>query len=375
MKGESAVKNQRASRRQWGAIAGRLALTATAAVLVVTAPFDWVSLGRTATLLAAGMQQPKNAAAVLGSRLTQVGTANGAPSLLAPPPSAKPDSTEWQGDDDTTEDIPVVSIVPPKENGTGGKVLERTLTDGERLPCGIATRNSSGRAVSVATAFDTKLNAHFTDTDAPQVLIVHTHTTEQYMRYDAGYYNASDRERTKNGGWSVVAAGEALKATLAAHGINAIHDTTVHDSPQYSGAYTRCAKTVQAYLDKYPSIQVVLDLHRDALTEGATGIVKPTVKINGKKAAQMMIITGVLSTDALPNPHWEQNLALAVRCQKNLSAKHDGLMRPLYTVGSRYNQHLHPGYLLVEIGGEGNTVAEAVYSAQLLGKTLVDVLK
>ena len=120
---------------------------------------------------------------------------------------------------------------------------------------------------------------------------------------------------------------------------------------------------------------MVLDLHRDALMEGQTGLVKPTVTVGGKKAAQMMIIAGVLSTDALPNPHWQQNLALAAQWQKALSSQYDGLMRPLSTVGSRYNQHLHAGYLLVEVGSEGNTVAEAEYSGELLGKTLADLLK
>ena len=228
--------------------------------------------------------------------------------------------------------------------------------------------------MDIAAALTTKLTPKFTDTDAPQVLIVHTHTTEAYMPYDAGYYNARDRERTTDHARNVCAVGDALVETLTANGIAAIHDTTVHDAP-YSGAYNRSAKTVQSYLEKYPSIQVVLDLHRDALMEGQTGLVKPTVTIDGKKAAQMMIIAGALSTDALPNPHWQQNLALAAKWQKLLTARYDGLMRPLSTVGSRYNQHLHAGYLLVEVGSEGNTVAEAEYSGELLGKTLAELLK
>ena len=109
--------------------------------------------------------------------------------------------------------------------------------------------------------------------------------------------------------------------------------------------------------------------------EGTNGLVKPTVTIDGKKAAQMMIIAGVVGTEALPNPHWEQNLAFAAQWQKLLTERYDGLMRPLSTVGSRYNQHLHAGYLLVEVGSEGNTVDEAVYSAQLLGTTLAELLK
>ena len=346
---------------------------AIAAVAAVSAlPFDWEKMGRTATLLAAGLQQPHNAVQVLGERLAENETAPldimDAPQYIAP--NAE-DHTAILPSDETTS-LPVVAV--PKQDGSGGKVYTRKLDTGDTRQNGIALRNNSGKSVDIAAALSTKLTPKFTNTDAPQVLIIHTHTTEGYMTYDAGYYNAADRERNTDHSRNVCAVGDAVVKALAAHGINAIHDTTVHDSP-YSGAYTRSAKTVQSILDKHPTIQVVLDLHRDALMEGSSGLVKPTVTINGKKAAQMMIIAGVLSTNALPNTHWEQNLALAAKWQKVLTENYDGLMRPLYTVGSRYNQHLHAGYLLVEVGSEGNTVEEAVYSGEILGKTLAELLK
>ena len=127
-------------------------------------------------------------------------------------------------------------------------------------------------------------------------------------------------------------------------------------------------------MEKYPSIKVVLDIHRDAILRGDTTLVKPTVEVNGRKAAQVMIIAGVVSTEALPHPEWQQNLTLAARWQQRMDAACPGVMRPLYTVASRYNQHLSPGYLLVEVGSEGNTVAEVTYSGQLLGKTLAELL-
>ncbi len=346
---------------------------ALAAVAVVSAlPLDWARLGRSATLLAAGLQQPHNAAQVLGERLSASDTVQS--QAVVAPPSTTPNAEDHTAALPPVEDNTVPAVTPPKENGSGGKVYERKLDTGDTREHGIAIRNSSGKLVNIAAALSAKLKPAFTDTDAPQVLIIHTHTTEGYMTYAAGYYNAADRERTTNHARNVCAVGDAMVKTLAAHGITTIHDTTVHDSP-YSGAYTRSAKTVQKYLEKYPSVQVVLDLHRDALMEGANGLVKPTVTIDGKKAAQMMIIAGALSTDALPNPHTAQNLALAAQWQKALTDRYDGLMRPLSTVGSRYNQHLHAGYLLVEVGSEGNTVAEAVYSGEILGKTLAELLK
>ncbi len=353
------------------ATVARVGAALAAVAIVSSLPFDWVRVGQTATLLAAGLQQPHNAAQVLGERL---GTDTAPSETGTAPPSTTPPADDHTAVQPPTEDTSVPAVTAPKADGSGGKVYERKLDTGDTREHGIAIRNSSGKLVDITAALSTKLKPAFTDTDAPQVLIIHTHTTEGYMTYDAGYYNAADRDRTTDHTRNVCAVGNALVKTLAAHSITAIHDTTVHDSP-YSGAYTRSAKTVQGYLDKYPSIQVVLDLHRDALMEGKTGLVKPTVTIDGKKAAQMMIIAGALSTDALPNPHTSQNLALAAQWQKALTSRYDGLMRPLSTVGSRYNQHLHAGYLLVEVGSEGNTVAEAVYSGELLGKTLAELLK
>ena len=205
------------------------------------------------------------------------------------------------------------------------------------------------------------------------MLIVHTHTTESYMTYDAGYCNPSDRARTRDHKKNVCAVGEAVRLTLAEEGIAAIHDTTVHDSPVYSGAYSRSAATARAYLEKYPTIRVVLDLHRDAVMEG-DAVVKPTATVNGRKAAQMMLITGVVSTDALPHPQWQDNLTLSTRLHQALCGVSPDLMRPLNTVASRYNQHLSAGWLLVEMGAEGNTVAEAVYAGQILGRTLATLL-
>ena len=372
------MRKLRLPLRRLPGIAVRLTAVGAAIALLTAAPVNWTKMGRAATLLAAGLQQPQNAAQILGDSLVQNDADEGLSQAVIAPSASDSTALDAGKSDvasDPPEDLPAVSITPPKQDGSGGKVIERKIDVGDAPPNSIASRNSSGRAVDIAAALKTALTPRFTDTDEPQVLVIHTHTTEQYMRYDAGYYNAADRERTTDVTRSVCAAGDALVKTLASHGVVAIHDKTVHDSPQYSGAYTRSAKTVQRYLDEHPSIQVVLDLHRDALTEGASGIVKPTVTVNGKKAAQMMIIAGVVSTDALPNPHTKQNLALAAQWQKALAENYDGLMRPLSTVGSRYNQHLHVGYLLVEIGGEGNTVAEAVYSAQLLGKTLAELLK
>ena len=348
-------------------------LAATAAVAVTVAlPLNWGQVARALTLVSAGLRQPEQAAAVLGAHLTT----ETEPTVQIIQLPDKTNKSPTQKPQPTTPVYPTaLSITPPGADGSGGKIYEKKMTTGDTLLTGIATLNRSGTSVDIAAALKRALSQRWQQTDAPQVLLIHTHTTEGYMLYDAGYYNAADRARTKDEQRNVCAVGEAVKAALTAQGITALHDTTIHDSPQYSGAYTRSAKTVQTYLKKYPTIQIVLDLHRDAIMEGDSGLVKPTVTIDGRKAAQMMLIAGVVSTKNLPHKHWEQNLTLATRWQKALTDAYPGIMRPLNTVASRYNQHLSPGYLLVEVGSEGNTLDEAVYSGYLLGKTLAELLR
>ena len=357
----------------------RATAAAAAVVLLLAAPLDWGQVSRTLTVLAAGMRRPAGAAVLLEERLHATERAPAANALQTPPStteppsdSAAPPKTEEANKPVSAPAVP--TIAPPKEDGSGGKIHERKMNTGDRLPISIATLNRSGTSVDVAAALKRELPIQWADTAEPQVLLIHTHTTEGYMLYDAGYYNADDRARTQDKSRNVCAVGEAVKRVLEQAGIGVIHDTTVHDDPQYTGAYTRSAETVKKNLEKYPSIQVVLDLHRDAVMEGESGLVKPTVTVNGKKAAQMMLLAGVVSTKVLPHNNWEKNLTFAARLQQALDKGCPDLMRPLNLMASRYNQQLSTGYLLVEVGSEGNTLEEAVYSGELLGKTLAELL-
>ena len=166
-----------------------------------------------------------------------------------------------------------------------------------------------------------------------------------------------------------------VAAQLQAAGIGVVHDKTVHDSPQYTGAYDRSKATVLKNLEAYPTIQVVLDIHRDSIQRDASSKVKPTAEIGGKKAAQMMIVMGMMNTASVPHPDWQENLSLAVRLQQELHTRYEGVMRPISLVGNaRYNQQLTHGSILVEMGSEANTLEEAMVSGQMLGRALVKVL-
>ena len=134
------------------------------------------------------------------------------------------------------------------------------------------------------------------------------------------------------------------------------------------GSYERSNATVRRYLEQYPSIKVVLDVHRDAIErEGAR--VAPAALINGEKAAQVMLICGCDKGGNLPN--YRRNLAFAGAWQATMEGMFPGLTRPVLFDYRYYNQDLTTGSLLIEMGGHGNTLAQALASARLVGQSLV----
>lgn len=378
--GDSMKKSMPHKQKRYLLLRSGAVLLAAAGILAL--PVDWCRLGKTAAVMAAGLQHPSSLCTLLEAQLQ---TPSSSVQTVVPPAAGNNPPTAFErpggGEIRPGEPQPPAAalpaythISPPGENGTGGKIYEQKMGTGDKLYNGIATTNRSGISVDVKGAVKRPLPFTFAKTADPQVLILHTHTTEQYMTYDSGYYNKEDIRRSQDHKKNVCAVGEAIRLTLEAHGIHAIHDTTVHDDPVYTGSYGRSAATAEKYLKKYPSIRVVLDVHRDSIMKSDKEVIKPTVTVNGKKAAQMMLVMGVVDSKELPHPQCEKNLTLAAHMQKELGKVHEDLMRPLNMVASRYNQHLHPGWMLLETGAEGNTVEEAVYAGQLFGQTLAGVL-
>ncbi len=326
-------------------------------------------LGTRALLWIAGLQQPQVGFAYLKDTLTHANS-----------PSSPKKETDSYMDDDKQEQMPFdepvkETFIIPAEKGNGGKISEQQLTSGSTFVNGIAIRNrSENQALSLEIEANIAPNLIIKDTDAPQVLIVHTHTTETYMPYYAGYYNDGDSPRSTDEALNVCAVGKAITAQLQAAGIGVIHDTAVHDYPRYTGAYTRSADTVAKNLEKYPSIKVILDVHRDGIMSDETTKVKPTAVVNGKKAAQMMLVMGVVDSKDIPHPAWRENLHFAMALQSRLHTAYPGVIRPISCVSSRYNQQMSPAYILIEMGSEANTLGEAIYSGQLLGKELGKLL-
>ena len=200
--------------------------------------------------------------------------------------------------------------------------------------------------------------------EGPQILIVHSHGSESYSQSDGDTYEESDPYRTTDCTHNVVKVGEEMATVFRAYGFQVIHDTTLFDYPSYNEAYDRSKAAVEQWLEKYPTIQVVLDVHRDAL-EGSNGEIYKMVSTEaGEKVAQVMLVVGS-SGGGAEFPRWKDNLAFAVLLQRNLVKGYTSLARPIVLRNSRLNQQLLPGSILVEVGGHGNTLTEAIDGARL----------
>lgn len=216
------------------------------------------------------------------------------------------------------------------------------------------------------------IRAEISPTNEPQVLIMHTHTTEAYEPTGDGYYDYDFDGRSLSPANSVVGVGAVIASELAEKGITVIHDGMIFDDPLYSNSYSRSHERVKELLEEYPSIKIVLDIHRDGIEYDGIRVA-PTTKINGKQAAQMMIICGCDDGTGIL-PRYEENLKLAAYLQSNIEEKYPTLTRPMLFDYRYYNQDLTTGSLLIEIGTHGNTIEQAKYTAELVGEEIATAL-
>lgn len=219
-----------------------------------------------------------------------------------------------------------------------------------------------------------KADLNIKDISKPTILVYHTHTTESYTLLDVGYYTKSLDLRSNDNSKNMVRVGDELCEYLKKQGFGVIHDTQIHDV-NYSGAYAHSRKSVEKYLEQYPTIEVTIDVHRDDITYENKTKVKPTVTIDGKKAARMMIIAGIEYGSVKKYPDWEYNLRFALAVQNKVSQKYDGLMRPILFSERKYNMDETKNSFLLEVGTDANTLDEACYSARLFGAALGELLK
>ena len=204
------------------------------------------------------------------------------------------------------------------------------------------------------------------------ILIIHTHTTECYTPETPTSIN--DTGRSTDESKNMIAIGEILKAELERYGLNVIHDKTVHDYPSYQNAYGRSLTTARKHISSNENIGIVLDIHRDAIVNPDGTRIKLVHDINGEKIAQMMIVCGTDGT-GLSHPDWMSNLNFAFKIQEQADKEYPGLMRPINLRKERFNQHLTPGSLILEIGTHGNSLDEAKKGVTILGKIIGKVIE
>ncbi|MGM9549056.1 MAG: stage II sporulation protein P [Faecousia sp.] len=198
--------------------------------------------------------------------------------------------------------------------------------------------------------------------EQPTVLILHTHSTESFTKRGEAYVETS-AYRTLDNNYNMLSIGHRVQALLAEEGIVAVQDTSLHDYPSYNGSYVDARKSIQAFLEEYPTIQLVLDLHRDA--SGGTSQMRTLAQVDGCSSAQLMIVVGT-NYDT-----WEENLSLALKLHAQLETQCPGITRPLQLRAQRFNEDLCSGGLLIEVGAAGNTHDEAMLAAGELAKAIM----
>ena len=277
---------------------------------------------------------------------------------------------------DAESDKPSDSSDKSADDSSQGKVIEKTIKNsGYHYGSVYVKDGNSNYDLDIKNLLSSPARCKIKKNAGYQVLLVHTHTTESYAEKDSDSYSKKYNPRTTDKSESVVAVGDEIEKKLNAAGIRTLHITTYHDYPEYTGAYNRARETIKKYLKKYPSIEMVIDVHRDSMTQDDGTKIKPTATVNGKKAAQVMIIKGCDNEGKLDFDGWRDNSIIAVQLQKQMADKYEGLARPLYFAPFRYNMDLTPNSLLIEFGTDVNTLSEARYSGQMVGNCLVNVLE
>lgn len=233
----------------------------------------------------------------------------------------------------------------------------------------VSVTNHPGYDIDVPAMLEMPLVWDLTE-KSPTVLIIHSHTCESYENTEG--YTPSDPYRTMDERYNMVSIGKHLAEQLRQRGISVLHDTTIHDYPSYDDAYPQSRKTVQKYLEEYPTIQLVLDIHRDAYEDKSGNQARNTVTIDGRSSSRLMLVAGTNAYNQ-GHPNWQENMAMAVKLQTVLQRLYPGLCRNLTVRSSAFNQDLSPGSLLIEIGTAGDTRQDALYAAELLADGIAEL--
>ncbi len=262
-------------------------------------------------------------------------------------------------------------LVPEEEADETGQEAQEATADGNISDFLIPETDHGEDNLAEQDGEIEPTRTEFSVSGKPNVLIYHTHTTEAYRQEGDYTYEETGESRTEETDKNIVQVGEDLKAELEALGFNVIHDTTDHEPPKLATAYSRSEETMQAYREKYPDMDLYIDVHRDAanVEENQDDV----VVIDGKRCARLMFVVGK-GEKYDEKPDFESNYALASAISEQLEAIQSGFTRDIRVKTGRYNQHISDMCLLVEVGHNANTLEEAEnsmpYLAQAIGNTV-----
>ena len=292
----------------------------------------------------------------------------------APPETTPLRPADEEAEEAVREPVEETPLAAPEaaDNGVEARTLVPTSPEGYTVCGRVYISNSTDHALTTAdlqASFAAELGP-----EEPQILILHTHGSESYTPAETEGIVWSGDHRTTDARYNVVRIGDAIADALAETGISVLHDRTLYDYPNYSGAYDRSLAAIETYLAQYPSIRFILDVHRDAIADGEGNQIKVVSPTEQGSAAQLTIVVGSDGSGA-EHPKWLENLRLAVAVQEEALREHPSLMRPILLRNSRYNQHATTGSLLVEVGAAGNSPEEAVLAGKLFAESLAEVLR
>lgn len=268
--------------------------------------------------------------------------------------------------EENADTTPTQEPAPPEEQ-------QLPIEESQNPAADLKLKNETTYQVDTGALFNAPLSFDLQG-KGPHVLIVHTHASESYNPTDENFYLPSDPSRTEDTNFNVVRVGDELEQQLKQRGVSVIHARDINDYPSYNESYKKTLGVIEWYLQNYPSIQIVFDVHRDAVVKTDGTKIKFTADVEGKKVAQIMLVCGT-DQGGLQNDNWQENLKFALKLQNTLETKYPGFARPLNLRKERFNLHATPGSMIVEVGTHGNTLEEAVASMPYLAEAVAETLQ
>ena len=241
--------------------------------------------------------------------------------------------------------------------------------------------NSTGLMPDVEKLLSKNFNPNQLDMlsqrDGPKVLILHTHASESYLekgQISHNYDESTELARTANTDKNVVSLGSIIADVLNSNGISTVHCCDIHDSIQQRDSYLRSEACIKEYLEKYPTIQLVIDIGRDDLITSSDDIIRPVTLVENEPAAQVSLVVGS-NWGGAECVNWVDNLSLALKLREQLNKEYINFCRPVELRAETYNQELSTYSIHIDIGSIGNNLEEARISARCVAITLLELLK